>query len=174
MDSKLIFVYLFQIKSQCEFATEAEKSLKTGVEGRDGTAMFYAIQNFLTATANISKACWGQKGKHAAARKPIRDAIGISDQSPIKTRDMRNNFEHFDERLDYWWNNSARRNYADNCVMDKSAILGFDVTDMFRIFDPSTGQLGFWGQTFNVYDIANEIRSIYPTVCRALELSPRR
>ena len=57
----------------------------------------------LNAGANISKAFWGSGGKLAVERKPLRDSIGIDDKSPLRAVTMRNNFEHFDERIDRWW-----------------------------------------------------------------------
>jgi len=59
---------------------------------------------------------------------------------------MRNSFEHFDERLDDWYATSTGRNHLDYMIGAPSMISGMADTDMFRVFDPSTAELVFWGK----------------------------
>jgi hypothetical protein len=72
---------------------------------------------------------------------------------------MRNNFEHFDERLDRWWAKSKRHNYSD---FNLGPIGSFDEIDSFRNFDPASTDLSFWGQAFNLQSLINEVQSILP------------
>jgi hypothetical protein len=76
---------------------------------------------------------------------------------------MRNSFEHFDQRLDKWWDKSSNHNYVDMNFGDvQTAISGIDQMDMFRNFDPSTADLMFWGQRFNVRNIVSEAKRLLP------------
>ena len=78
---------------------------------------------------------------------------------------MRNHFEHFDERLDKWWLKSKRHNYADLNIGPKGhSIAGLETVELFRLFDPTTTDIIFWGEEFNVGDIAREVRRILPIV----------
>src|SRR6185312_5907330 len=92
-------------------------------------------------------------------RKSLRDSIGISDESPLRQVTMRNNFEHFDERLDRWWVKSEKHNYSD---FNLGSIGGIDEIDSFRNFDPASTDLSFWGQAFNLQSPINEVQSILP------------
>lgn len=113
--------------------------------------IFYGIQSLLNAGANISKMLWGQRGGKAEQRQRLRDSIGISDDSPLREVTMRNHFEHMDERIDRWWSESLRHNYADKNIGPRGrAIVGLDTIDMFRLFDPQTADIVFWGQEFNL------------------------
>jgi hypothetical protein len=125
--------------------------------------LFYEVQNLLNAAANISKACWGAGGKLATQRQPLRDSIGVTDASPLCDMSMRNNYEHFDERLDRWWRESANHNSMDFSI-GGPRVIGLDPIEMFRHFDPVTTELGFWGETFNVQALVNEVQRILPTV----------
>lgn len=142
MDSMLLRVFQGQLLYQCEFmllaAKEANKTMKQRSDPDVGalettTRIFYSIQNLLNAAANISKALWGQGGRLEAKRKPLRDSIGITDSSPFREVAMRNNFEHFDERLDDWWGKSTPRNRRNRHVPlvrsrhNGGEILGTDV-----------------------------------------------
>lgn len=162
MDTHLLRVFQIQVIAQCRFMLRAADDINNALKVGDINGTFYAIQNCLNAAANIAKALWGQGGKFADQRKPLRDSIGIDDGSPLRQVLMRNNFEHFDERLDRWWKNSKRHNFSDFNIMPANAIAGIDEIDSFRNFDPKTTDLSFWGQQFNLQNLINEVRAILP------------
>jgi hypothetical protein len=152
-----------QVALQCKFLINAANEINVGLKNRNVEHVFYGIQNLLNAGANISKALWGSKGRRAEQRKQLRESIGIADDSPLREVTMRNNFEHLDERLDRWWNESSRHNHADMNIGPKSrTISGLDEIDMFRLFDPETTDLTFWGEEFNIQSIVAEVQTILP------------
>jgi len=164
MDLMLLRTFQQQVLTQCEFLLLAADDVNVSLNNHNTTRVFYALQNLLNAAANISKALWGQGGRLAAQRRTLRDSIGISDDSPLRNVTMRNNFEHFDERLDKWWNESERHNNVDFNIMPKSMIVGADSIDLFRNFDPQTTDLWFWSQEFNTQEIITEVQRILPTL----------
>ncbi|MBA3733997.1 MAG: hypothetical protein H0W90_02185 [Actinobacteria bacterium] len=123
------------------------------------TQLWFAIQNMLTAAANVSKACWGQSGSLAKERKLLRKSIGISNKSPLRKTGMRNNFEHYDERLDMWWEKSKQHNHAD---MNIGAIGGLAAIDSFRELDPSTMEVIFWGRRYDLRGLVAEAERLLP------------
>jgi hypothetical protein len=128
----------------------------------DSTHAWIAIQNMLTAAANASKALWGQGGRLSEQREPLRASIRVNDTSPLREVVMRDHFEHYDERLDRWWENSEAHNYLDMSVMPPSMVQGVADGDMFRVFDPSTGDVVFWGQRFRLTALAEEAVRLLP------------
>lgn len=58
------------------------------------------LAELLVAAANISKLLWGTKAVIEKRRAGLRDKLGIDDTFSIKDRDLRNDFEHFDERVE--------------------------------------------------------------------------
>ena len=102
MNTMLLRTFQRQVALQCRYIMLAAHDVNKGLQARDTSYTYYWIQNLLNAAANVSKALWGQKGKYAEIRKPLRDSIGVSDESPLRNVNMRNNFEHFAERLDRW------------------------------------------------------------------------
>ena len=143
MDLMLLRMFQKQVLFQCKSLLMSANQLSEYLNKQDTIGIFFSLQNLLNSAANISKALWGQKGKYSQERKILRDSIGISDASPLKTTSMRNNFEHFDERLDKWWKESQRHNHVDFSVMPKSAVNGIDPIDWFRVFDPTSAELYF-------------------------------
>ncbi len=158
----LLRTFQQQVLTQCEFLLLAADDVNVSLNNHNTTRVFYALQNLLNAAANISKALWGQGGSLTAQRQALRDSIGISDASPLRNVTMRNNFEHFDERLEKWWRESQRHNYADFNIMPKSMVVGIDPIDWFRNFDPQTTDLYFWSQEFNIQELVTEVHKIVP------------
>lgn len=126
----------------------------------------------LGASANASKALWGagNNTKVAEAREELRRSLEVPDDSPLRVVKMRNNFEHIDERIDEWAAISQTGHFLDQNIGSLGGIsLGGGPPpdhDVFRHFDPETGDLIFWGQRFNVPALANEVGRIHPIAVR--------
>ncbi len=166
MDGRLLRAFHYQIKDQCHFV---ELALE-GIEGFKGDDRFwYGIQNVLTSAANISKLLWGQGGKYAKERAPLRASVGVDDSSPLRPTTMRNHYEHMDERLTLWWATSERHIFADQSIGPPTMFGSIDETDTFRAYDPTTGLLRFWGDTFDLIDLINEIHRLHPLVEAAIK-----
>jgi hypothetical protein len=125
--------------------------------------VFWAsVQSCLTAVANISKACWGEDGKYRKERKPLRKSLGIKKDSPLRPLSMLNNFEHFDEQIDKWFATSTNRIHVDRIIGPANVIGGVAPIDMFRVFDPTTAEVVFWGEPYPLKTIMDEVTRLYP------------
>jgi hypothetical protein len=134
--------------------------------------VFWAsVQSCLTAVANISRACWGEEGDARKERKPLRQSLGIKKDSPLKPLARRNNFERFDERIDEWFATSTNRIYVDRVIGPTNVIGGVAPIDMFRVFDPTTAEVVFWGERYPLKVIMDEVTRLYP-LARALGDKP--
>jgi hypothetical protein len=124
METFPLRIFQQHVLDQCQCLLSAAHDVNSGLASHDADRIFRALQNVLNAGANISKLLWGQKGKRAEARKRLRESIGIHDDSPLRQVSMRNNFEHMDERIDRWWAESSRHNYADRTIGPRGDLLG--------------------------------------------------
>ncbi|PEJ48206.1 hypothetical protein CN692_24170 [Bacillus sp. AFS002410] len=165
MDSRLINLFQMEIKNQCEFALHSiesiNKLMKPPLASFDSNEVWFYIQSFLTSTANISKLLFGTKNQISISRKPLRESLGVSEGSVIKIRDMRNHFEHFDERIEKWNKTSVRHNFADKLIGPTNMIQGLEQGDHFRHLDTSKGSIRFNGEEYLVQPIVDEIIKIH-------------
>jgi hypothetical protein len=166
MQMRLLRIYQSQVKLQCQFVLMSADDLASALAttGRNADKIgrvFFAIQNMLNAAANLSKAFWGQARSRELEREPLRKSLGVEDTSPIRQVRMRNHYEHFDERLAEWWKQSTHRNYLDRTIGIRRPA-GLASVDLFRMFMPSTGELWFWGEKFDLNAIVAEARRILP------------
>jgi len=161
-------LYFREIALQCKYALAAfddlQRELQTlfAVEGRvtavpaqlrPSERVFFHIQNFLVAAANVSKLFWPPKNSDpnkdnmAKGRsEELRQALSVPDNhndSPVGARKLRNAFEHFDERLD-----DVRLKNASIFDMNVGAWAPdgeTTPTGYLRNFDPATQTVTFMG-----------------------------
>jgi hypothetical protein len=161
MDTFPLRMFQRQVALQCRYILMSGTDIRAAIVSTNKILLFYALQNLLNATANISKACWGQGGKLRAQREPLRLSLGITDASPFFWTNMRNNFEHLDERIDMWAA-SSQHNFVDFNLGPRSSYWRFNDEDIFRLFDTATGTLVFWGDEFNAPAIIAEAERVLP------------
>jgi hypothetical protein len=132
--------------------------------------IWMALQQMLVAAANASKLLWGSRGKKTAARAALRQAIGVSDSNPLEDPDLRNDWEHIDERIDTWAADDSNRVFLGRLIGNPQKVLGQILTDgqpappqsNFRSYDPDTGIVSFWEHSVSVPNIVREARAMLP------------
>ena len=84
---------------------------------------------------------------------------------------MRDHFEHFDERLDDWAENSRNRNIISRLLGPRSAVGGnaIDDSDIIHHYDPSSKIYSFRGEPFNIQDLVTGIDDIHKKALAFLE-----
>lgn len=126
-------------------------------EGGSTWPVFYFSYSFLLHTAIVSKILWpgsklfpkekrvvGPENMTSLAElresrgKTLQEIFEVSDDWKIKNKDLRDDLEHYDERLEAWYISSPQRNSADMNLMPRSAISGLNSMDFRRNLDPST------------------------------------
>jgi hypothetical protein len=184
MDKRLQKLFLDQIYSQCEFwdiaAKQTDVALNTINLARenptiqpDVIGVFAAIQASLTAAANISKALWGMGGKKNEERKPLRVRLEIPEDSPLRPATMRDHFDHFDERLQRWYSaNTQPRSFMDLSIVSPGSISAPNLTqnDKFRVLEPFSLTLTFWGDEVPLRQINSAIKKLLPKVAHERHL----
>lgn len=107
MDDAILSLYMREITFQVYVARSAYARMKDSVAMPDGggiLATFAGIQSLLGAGAMVSKLLWPPKSaKELGAQRgaALRACLDITDDfSVLRSREVRNALEHFDERLD--------------------------------------------------------------------------
>lgn len=145
--------YLWEIEEQCRYAMKAWKIIQ--MPDDVDTEPWYSIQAFLVATANISKLL----ETSSARGKELSTMLSIQDSHPIRSKKMRNSFEHFDERLDTWIASGKGHHYGR--ISGVSTLGKFRDDDNVRHYERDTGLLTFLGEEYNLKLIAGETEKLY-------------
>jgi hypothetical protein len=176
----LLRLFQYQVRDQCRFVLIAAQDLNDALKAGNSPEplswrerqevhdrIWYSLQNLLTAAANIAKALWGEGAKLTEERRPLRESLGVPDDSPLQQTALRNHFEHFDSRLDIWAAESATTpgsSYIDKIIGPPTTVVavGSGPKEYFRHFDPSTGVASFWGETFDLKALVDTVVELLP------------
>ena len=162
MELLLLRIFQRQVADQCRVVVTSVPQINSALATRSNDQLWVACQAFIIGVGNLAKALWGQKGKLEEQRRPLRESLGVADDSPLRHVDMRNNFEHYDERIDRWWRESPNHLHLDKMMGSPSEVGGLTDIDMFRVYDPSARSIVFWGESFELQPIAAEVERIFP------------
>ena len=162
MDTFVLRILQHEVRFQCIAVLDAGTRLQQALPSHDIDAVFLALQGVLVASANLSKLLWGSGGRRDAERSRLREGLQVADDSPLRDPDLRNDFEHFDERVERWFETSTNRNYVGRFIGPYSGIVGPATGDRFQHFDPTTGEATFWDHSVNVVNIFKEVKRILP------------
>ncbi len=164
MDAKILKIFRGEVRRQCGHALMAHCDLKRALDDGETDRIWYSIQALLAATANISKLLWPTGPRRPEARLPergndLRTNLDVPEISPLESREFRNHFEHFDERIEDWATDTERRNFIDSNI--NVQIPGIDPTDYLRNFDSESFTLSFWGKEHPLEPVMEAIRQLH-------------
>lgn len=111
-----------------------------------------STQGVLIAAANVGKVLFPLESRRTKKLTPtrgddIRARLGVPQDSPLANRDLRDAFEHFDEKVEQWWFDTGGSGYYDGLIVetavspdeDIEAALGENVGGMvFKLPGEST------------------------------------
>ena len=121
------------------------------------------IQNVVCQAASTSYYFWPSKVKaiHQSRANRLRTAFGVTEDSVLKNRDLRNIFEHYDERLDVF----LRTTYAGTFI---AGYVGVEAppdaraTHRFmRAYFYDTGIFEALGHRFELQPIVDELGRLH-------------
>jgi hypothetical protein len=174
VDKHVLSIFQFEVEFQCKCVLAAADMVDAQLAAGNGDGVWFALQSLLIAAANLSKLFWGSGGSREDARLDLRQSVGVEDDSPLRDPKLRNDFEHFDERVEDWFGTSQRHNFMGRNIGPHSAVVGIDEKDRFQWYDPSTGVVTFWTRSVALPLLMAEVRRILPVVQRQLHGPPLR
>jgi len=125
---------------------------------------YYFLQSLLTALGNISKILWPIEKRNDKRGNELRKALNVKDDSALKNRELRNLFEHFDERMDEWFEAADRRGFSDRNVSSMEGVIVPSVIERLRTFVPETWTLIFREKEFKLYPAIEAVNELYEAV----------
>jgi hypothetical protein len=160
MDDFTQRVFLGELQRQCTFALRAFAAIEVCAKHGLGEELFYHVQGFLIATANVSKILYpDQHAKQPALRaacqkrgRDLRALLGVQASSVFERREARNHFEHFDERVQEWAERGSGRNFIDGNILVQTPVAqafpGAHPRDIFRLYSTPPPAVWFWSQEY--------------------------
>jgi len=133
---------------------------KDGMNKLDQDWVLNHLQTAVVHAAAISRYLWPARKGHEYRGAALRSALKVVDASPLKNRDLRNQIEHFDEKLDEYLANGIVGIIVPHYVgrePAESEVPGH----IFRAFFLDAGVFVLLGQRYDIQPLANELIRVY-------------
>ncbi len=147
------------ISTQCHFALLAWRQLDVS-HVPDIDTVFVAVHSFLAHTANASKLLTAKDIESDKRTNTVGGVLGVPDTSIIHSRTLRNDFEHYDERLQTWLTKKgANVNVGDYNIGPKNAI-SIPGLVYVRHYDPTSKTFTFVDDDHDLSVLVEEVKAV--------------
>ena len=153
MEDKRLQLYLFELQTQGQMVAFGNRALDPAGPAQE---TWFALHAILSAAANMSKLLWGGNEQDRKDRSRLRERLGVTDDSPLRFRHVRNKFEHVDEYIDEWIEADRTAPFFGRNVGGEPPVLGDTPVRPFGHYDPDTGRLWFWEWEVSIPEIVQE------------------
>nr|WP_299486142.1 hypothetical protein [uncultured Allomuricauda sp.] len=106
-------IFISEIVLQVKIAEQAEKRLPIDPGNFNHIEVWCSIQSILGAAGNVSKILWPQLKESKERGAQLRELLGIDKNNIIADRKFRNHFEHYDDRIEKWFDIQSTGPYID-------------------------------------------------------------
>jgi hypothetical protein len=153
---------LFQreVEHQCDFAIIALEDMEEAKANSDGKLFWYSVQNLLVAIGRISRLLWPPDSDKAERRTKLRESLDVEEDSPLNALTFVEHFEHFDERLEEWYESSENLRYFDSYTEPLDVLAETSPLDRFRGFDTEKNALIFHGDLYYLEPVIEAIEGV--------------
>ncbi len=170
MDMNVIGLHIHELRNQCRFIEASVGILNQSMENQAPVGIFFALQNIMLGTNQISRTLWTprKKGKERAAS--LRQALDLPEKYPLNNEGIMALVDHADEANDQWISQSKDQYILYDFIGDISTSEHKDVEtkNIYRAFDVNTKIYTYLGTSFNldallkaIGDVSNRVNQIH-------------
>lgn len=167
-DDNVLRIFLDQIVRQAEFAlmSAGDLCLAAGLDGSetDVQRVWSSAQAFLGAVANLSKLLWpyyrSGEQRFSDRGERLRQILNADDLGVLRDRDLRNDFEHFDARLEEWAATIAGRPFIDGNINAHLMLRDIPQDRWLRNLETEDMALTFRGRRYRLEPIVEAIHLV--------------
>lgn len=153
-------VFLSEIILQVRIAERAAERLPIEPGNFDHIEVWCSIQSILGAAGNVSKILWPQLKESKDRGGKLRRLLGIDEKNIIADRKFRNHFEHYDDRIEKWFDNQSGGVYVD-LAFNPIKPTPWDIPQFYhRAYNQVERIVTFRGETLDLKEVLNVLAEI--------------
>lgn len=145
-------ILVSEIVLQSKIAGRAVERLQATHDKFDHVETWCSIQSILVAAGNVSKILWPTNVKYKQRGENLRRFLSVEDGNLLSSRKFRNHFEHYDERVDSWFEHNPNGAYVDLAMNPSLMVAGFpgEAKYVHRGYNAFDGTLVFRGELIDL------------------------
>lgn len=134
----------------------------------DPAALISVVQEAVVHAGALSRFFWPspagkQNNQHElklARGKKLREIYGVTNDSPLANRELRNAWEHFDEKLDTYVLSNDAGYFFPTPIINSHTLADEPTGKIFKLLDPKSHCLVLLGKKFFFEPIRNEVARV--------------
>lgn len=150
-------VFIGEIVLQSKIAQRASERLQAAHNTFDKVEVWCSIQSILVAAGNVSKILWPLQ-KYKSRGERLRQMLNVNEDNLLSDRKFRNYFEHYDERIDDWFNNQPSAVYTDLAM--NPSLRRKAATSDHRGYNSFNNTLIFRGESLDLSEVLKALEEI--------------
>ncbi|MBN8879858.1 MAG: hypothetical protein J0I32_20100 [Sphingobacteriales bacterium] len=152
-------ILIGEIALQSKIAQRAAERLQATHDNFDHVETWCSIQSILVAAGNVSKILW-PNGKYKIRGERLRQLLKVEKDNPLSNRKFRNHFEHYDERIEDWFEKNSNGVYIDLAMNPSLTHPLFPDTNTHRGYNAFNNTLIFRDETLDLNEILTALENI--------------
>lgn len=170
MDMNVIGLHIHELRNQCRFIEASVDILNQSMEKQASVGVFFALQNIMLGTNQISRTLWTPRKKGRDRAASLRQVLELPEKYPLNNESILSLVDHADETSDQWISQSKDQYILYDFIGDIATSSHKDVEtrNIFRAFDTNTKIYTFLGTSFNLQallkalaDVSNRVNQIH-------------
>jgi len=164
--------YIFSILYSSDRCLEAFKRYDRMKKDNDSASVLIStVQEAIAHAAALSRFFWpseiggkntNEMGKLKRKRaEKLREKFNLDDTSVLKNRNLRNAWEHFDEKLDYYLLQNDAGYFFPTPLIDDHTLADDPVGKIFKLLDPVNECFVLLNEKYFYNSIREEVQKIY-------------
>ena len=129
-----------EIGFQCRLAERAANQLE---KASGPIETWGSIQSLLVAAANVSKILWPKGEAYRGRAEQLQELLGVDEHKLLPALGLRNHFEHYDERIERYFDGSNSAVYMDLAIDSLEPTPGALPRFYHRHYNPSSQTVSF-------------------------------
>lgn len=135
-------------------------------DGNNKEQLVSLVQEAVGHAAALSRYFWPSPGGKLNKLKKyrgikLRSKFNLTEESALNNREIRNAWEHFDERLDSYMLEFDTGFFFPGCILGSHTLADDPTGHVFKLLDPDAEVLVLMGIKFHFSDIRSEVQQIY-------------
>ncbi|WP_104384143.1 hypothetical protein [Sphingobacterium sp. HMA12] len=150
-----------EIVLQSQIAKRAAERLCATYANFDNVETWCSIQSILVAAGNVSKILWPNH-KYKTRGEHLRRLLKVKEDNLLSNRKFRNHFEHYDERVEEWFENSSQGVYIDLAMNPsfRNHVFNEPSLNTHRGYNSINNSVVFRGETLYLDEVLAALDSI--------------
>jgi hypothetical protein len=154
-------ILIGEIVLQSKIAQRAAERLGATHDDFDHVETWCSIQSILVAAGNVSKILWPNEIYKVRGEK-LRQLLKVEKDNPLSSRKFRNHFEHYDERIEEYFQGKPQGVYIDLAMNPslRSGLFGNPALNTHRGYNSFNNTLIFRGETLDLNAVLMALENI--------------